>query len=146
VLGITTYTIVPDVIVVYGCSCGGSLYGGSLYGGSPSLVVIPGLLHPATTVEQAIAGVQAGVVAHTGVVMHVVIEHIGGKQGVQVDEHVVASTHVVVGKHTVVVEGWHGGWMLHMGQFVVVITCVVVVQLVGQETVMMVVTVTVPTT
>ena len=36
--------------------------------------------------------------------------------------------------------------MLHMGQFVVVITSVVVVQLVGQETVMMVVTVTVPTT
>lgn len=140
-LGITTYTIVPDVIVVYGCSCGGSLYGGSL-----SPVVIPGPLHPVTTVEQVVAAMQADVVTHANMLTHVLRVHTGVKQGVQVCMHGVVSVHVVVGEHTVIVEGWHGGWMLHMGQFVVVITCVVVVQLVGQETVRMVVTVTVPTT
>jgi hypothetical protein len=145
VLGITTYTIVPDVIVVYGCSCGGSLYGGSL-----SPVVIPGgSSHPVTTAEQVVVDVQSGVVVHTSVSMHVMYEyvHVVGRQGKQVDVHVSAGVHISVGKHTVIVEGWHGGGMSHMEHTVVVISSVVVVQLVEQEEmVMMVVTVTVPTT
>ena len=130
-LGITTYTIVPDVIVVYGCSCGGSVY-------PKSSVVISGLLHPVTTVEQVVAGTHI-VVTHVGV--HVVCNSSVVTQS-DVSTHVVIDTHVSTAAHTVVVEGWHE----HMPQDVVVITLVVVVQLVGQGTVVVITTVTVPMT
>ena len=143
-LGITTYTIVPDVIVVYGCSCGGSC-GGSVY--PASSVVISGLLHPVTTVEQVVAGTQVDVSSHVVVVVHVVSTTyvvIGKVEQVDVSSHVVIGSHVVVGSHTVVVHT--GGRDSHMEQDVVVITSVVVVQLVGQRTTEVMVSVTVPTT
>jgi hypothetical protein len=60
--------------------------------------------------------------------------------------HVVTGVHAVRGSHTVA-EDWHGGGLGgHMAQFVVVITCVVVVQLVEQGTVEVTNTVTVPMT
>jgi len=89
-----------------------------------------------TTVEQAV--VHGQIVVKTHVVVNM--------DSTQVSSHVDVGSHDDVGSHTVVVEDWHGGWMLHMGQLVVVITCVVVVQLVGQGTTEVMVEVTVPTT
>jgi hypothetical protein len=60
--------------------------------------------------------------------------------------HAVVGVHAVTGSHTVA-QGWHGGGLgWHMVQSVVVITCVVVVQLVGQGTMEVMSTVTVPMT
>jgi len=60
--------------------------------------------------------------------------------------HAVTSVHSVTGSHTVT-QGWHGGGLdWHMVQSVVVITHVMVVQLVGQGTVEVMNTVTVPVT
>jgi len=60
--------------------------------------------------------------------------------------HVTTGMYSGTGSHTVT-QDWHGGGLgLHMGQSVVVITSVVVVQLVEQGTTEIMVTVTVPTT
>jgi hypothetical protein len=86
-LGMTTYTIVPDVIVVYGCCWdGGSVGGGSVTGGS---VVIHG----------------------TVVVSHVVMSiHVDSRLHHVTDvSHGYTVSQVVSGQHTVVMDtqGWH---------------------------------------
>jgi len=69
--GITTYTIVPDVIVVYGCSC-------CTVGSPKPSLVIGGSVHPVTmTVEQVVE------VTHVVNVVHVVI---GVHTGTQTDD------------------------------------------------------------
>jgi hypothetical protein len=84
---------------------------------------------------------------HVVTVGHVdVVTHETWGEQTSIGVQTVTGAHVVMGPHTVDVD-WHGcgsGW--HMVQYVVVITCVVVVQLVGHGTVEVMVVVTVPTT
>jgi hypothetical protein len=150
-LGTTTYTIVPDVIVVYGCSDGGSVTGGSVTGS-----VIPGSSHSTTVGLQVVTGV------HVSMGLHVVTLRLQSHEKLQVVAavHVCTGLHVVVlrshchvglqidtGVHTDVVD-WQPGGGSHSWQSDVVITSVVVSQTGtgGQGAVVVEVTVTVPTT
>lgn len=99
-----------------------------------------------TKVEQVVTGSHVVLQLLNVEQVSVVVQVSTSVEMSQLDVHVIIGKHVVMTSQTVVTEFTHGGWGGHIGQSVVVVTDVVVVQLVEHKTVEVMVTVTVPTT